>query len=68
VLYLVNGKWAIGTPEEVLTTELLSRLYGTPVDVLKVRGRIIVVNANDSAGLNGHHHVPSAHSGDGGAA
>lgn len=66
VLYLVNGKWAIGTPEEVLTTELLSRLYGTPVDVLKVRGRIIVVNANDSAGLNGHHHIPSVHSSEGG--
>lgn len=65
VLYLVNGKWAIGTPEEVLTTELLSRLYGTPVDVLRVRGRIVVVNANDTPEQNGHHHVPSVHSGGG---
>jgi zinc/manganese transport system ATP-binding protein len=67
VLYLVNGKWAIGTPEEVLTTELLSRLYETPVDVLKVRGRIVVVNASDAPELNGHHHVPSSH-GSGGMA
>jgi zinc/manganese transport system ATP-binding protein len=53
VLYLVGGKWAIGTPDEVLTTKSLSRLYGTPVDVLRVRGRVIVVNTNDS----GHHHI-----------
>src|SRR5580704_1400229 len=30
VLYLVGGKWAIGTPEEVLTSKSLSTLYGTP--------------------------------------
>jgi zinc/manganese transport system ATP-binding protein len=56
VLYLVDGKWAIGTPEEILTTESLSKLYGTPVDVLRVRGRIIVVNASDEAIVNGGHH------------
>ena len=33
VLYLVGGQWAIGTPEEVLTSERLSALYGTTVDV-----------------------------------
>jgi zinc/manganese transport system ATP-binding protein len=65
VLYLANGKWAIGTPEEILTTEVLSKLYGTSVDVLKVRGRIVVVNASDTPELNGHHHVPSTHSGGG---
>ncbi len=51
VLYLVGGKWAIGTPEEVLNTKSLSRLYGTTIDVLRVRDRIIVVNTND----NEHH-------------
>ncbi len=30
-------------PAEVLTTETLSRLYDTPVDVLRVRGRVVVV-------------------------
>jgi zinc/manganese transport system ATP-binding protein len=60
VLYLAGGKWAIGTPEEVLTTETLSQLYGLPVDVLKVRGRIIVVNASDNTGLNGHHHAQNS--------
>ena len=34
-----RARWAIGTPDEVLTSETLSRLYGTEVDVLRVRGR-----------------------------
>ena len=59
VLYLVNGKWAIGTPKEVLTTDSLSRLYGTPVDVITVRGRIIVVNASENQGVGNHHHIPN---------
>ena len=63
VLYLVNGKWVLGTPEEVLTTEVLSRLYGTTVDVLKVRGRIVVVSASDALEASGHHHISSAHAG-----
>jgi zinc/manganese transport system ATP-binding protein len=51
VLYIVGGKWAIGKPDEVLTTKSLSQLYGTPVDVLRVRDHIIVVNTSD----NEHH-------------
>jgi zinc/manganese transport system ATP-binding protein len=48
ILYLVGGRWAIGTPNEVMTTECLSDLYATQVDVIRVRGRIIVVGAADS--------------------
>ena len=59
VLYLANGKWAIGTPDEVLTTESLSKLYGTTVDVVKVRGRVLVVNAGEAV----HHHVRTVHEG-----
>ncbi|HVU60945.1 MAG TPA: metal ABC transporter ATP-binding protein [Mycobacteriales bacterium] len=60
VLYLVGGRWAIGTPDEVMTTERLSDLYGAPVDVLRVRDRIIVVGAPDLEHdhlSGGHHHV-----------
>jgi zinc/manganese transport system ATP-binding protein len=60
VLYLANGKWAVGTPGEVLTTESLSKLYGTPVDVVKVRGRIVVVSGEGS-GASGHHHIHAIH-------
>jgi len=56
VLYLAPGRWAIGTPEEVLTTETLSRLYDTPVDVLRVRGRIVVVGTPDDEGVHHHEH------------
>ncbi len=51
VLYLVEGRWAIGTPDEVMTTERLTQLYRTPVDVLHLGGRIVVVGAPDA----GHH-------------
>jgi zinc/manganese transport system ATP-binding protein len=43
VLYLAEGRSAIGRVDEVVRTEVLSRLYGYPVDVLHVRGRILVV-------------------------
>jgi zinc/manganese transport system ATP-binding protein len=61
VLYLVGGRWAIGTPDEIMTSERLSDLYGTEVDVVRLRGRIVVVGAPDAAhGEAGgdHHHHP----------
>ena len=58
VLYLAPGDWAIGAPREVLTSETLSRLYGTPVDVLEVRGRIVVVGTPDDHGAH-HDHGPA---------
>ena len=57
LLYLVGGRAAVGTPEEVLTSEALSELYGASVDVLRVGGRVLVVAGDDSAShLLGHHH------------
>ncbi|MGA9762238.1 MAG: ATP-binding cassette domain-containing protein [Gaiellaceae bacterium] len=49
VLYLAPGSWAAGSADEVLTSETLSELYRTDVDVLRVRGRIIVVGTPDQA-------------------
>lgn len=61
VLYLVGGKWAVGAPDEVMTTERLSELYEADIDVLRVRGRVVVVGAPDSAhsepGGSHHHHL-----------
>jgi zinc/manganese transport system ATP-binding protein len=56
VLYLAGGRWAQGTPDEVLTTQTLSALYGWPVDVLHVRGRVIVVGGGDAGGDLGAGH------------
>jgi zinc/manganese transport system ATP-binding protein len=47
VLYLAGGTWAIGAVDEVMTSDTLSHLYGTEIDVLRVRGRIVVVGAPD---------------------
>jgi zinc/manganese transport system ATP-binding protein len=54
VLYLAGGAWAIGSVDEVMTSETLSALYGTDVDVLRVRGRVVVVGTPDDE--HGHHH------------
>ena len=44
VVYVARGQIAVGTPDEVITTETLSRLYNTPIEVLHASdGRIIVV-------------------------
>ncbi|HUZ83487.1 MAG TPA: metal ABC transporter ATP-binding protein [Gaiellales bacterium] len=55
VLYLAPGRWAIGTPAEVLTSETLGGLYGTPVDVLTLGGRVVVVGTPDDAGAHHDH-------------
>ena len=50
--------FAIGEPDEVLTTERLSELYGTTVEVLRLGERIIVAAGEDggASSLLGHHH------------
>ena len=58
VLYLAPGNWAIGAPDEVLTSETLTQLYGTDVDVLRVRGRVVVVGTPDDQHV---HHVDHDH-------
>ena len=48
VLYLVDGRFRIGTAAEVMTSEVLSELYRTDVEVLHVRGRLVVVGTGDA--------------------
>ncbi|MGW0173314.1 metal ABC transporter ATP-binding protein [Rhodococcus sp. NPDC003322] len=48
VLYLVDGRFRIGTAAEVMTSEVLSELYRTEVEVLHVRGRLVVVGTGDA--------------------
>jgi zinc/manganese transport system ATP-binding protein len=46
-----------GTPDEVIRSETLSRLYGTPVEVLRTTdGRVIVVGQNEPVSYHGHDH------------
>ncbi len=63
VVYLAEGGAAAGPPSEVVTTATLTRLYGTPVEVLRTAaGRLVVVGGGETgAGLggHGHRHAPS---------
>jgi zinc/manganese transport system ATP-binding protein len=43
IVYLVGGRAASGTAEEVVRTDVLSELYGRPVEVLHIHGRVLVV-------------------------
>lgn len=58
VLYVARGRWAAGSTDEVMTTESLSALYGSHIDVLRAHGRIVVVGGDEL----GHGHV-KAHPG-----
>jgi zinc/manganese transport system ATP-binding protein len=49
VLYLVDGRFRIGAPAEVMTSEVLSELYRTDVDVLRLRDRLVVVGTEEHA-------------------
>ncbi len=49
VLYLGHGRAALGTTEAVITSEVLSRLYDAPIEVLRLNGRIVVVAAHGGA-------------------
>jgi zinc/manganese transport system ATP-binding protein len=43
VMYLARGHSAIGTPDKVITSAMLSQLYGAPVEVVQAQGRVFVV-------------------------
>lgn len=57
ILYLAPGGHRVGTPDEVLRSEVLSQLYGTAVDVVRVQGRVLVIGDPDSA----HHDHAHGH-------
>jgi len=53
VVYLAGGQVLCGSPREVITSENLTRLYGTPIEVLTdSHGRLVVV---------GEPHAPAHH-------
>jgi zinc/manganese transport system ATP-binding protein len=64
VLYLGNGQAALGTVEEVVTAPVLSRLYGTDIEVVHAGGHIFVLSRGRDVERcdhlhdrgHGHHH------------
>ncbi|MBF0672269.1 MAG: metal ABC transporter ATP-binding protein [Salinibacterium sp.] len=59
VLYLAGGRFRIGTPDEVLRSEVLSYMYNTPIEVIRTRGRVAVLGAPEGYGVHDHleHHI-----------
>lgn len=59
VLYLAGGRFQVGTPDEVLRSEVLSSMYDTPVEVIRSHGRVAVLGAPEGYGVHDHpeHHV-----------
>ncbi|HZP52800.1 metal ABC transporter ATP-binding protein [Actinocrinis sp.] len=58
VVYIASGGAACGTPQEVITTETLTRLYSTPVEVLRTSdGRLVVVGGPEAPALHTDRHA-----------
>ena len=55
VVYVAAGRAAAGPADEVIRTEVLSALYGSHVDVLNVRGRILVIAGDEQQEPQAHH-------------
>ena len=50
VIYLAHGGAVMGPPEQVITADTLTMLYGTPIDVLRDQaGRLVVVGQPDTS-------------------
>jgi zinc/manganese transport system ATP-binding protein len=56
VLYLGRGQAALGTVDEVITSPVLSRLYGFEIDVIRVKGRIFVMSGDQDVERDAHRH------------
>jgi zinc/manganese transport system ATP-binding protein len=58
VLYLGNGRAALGTVDDVIRPEVLSPLYGAPIEVVRAGGHIFVMShGQDIEREHGHDHA-----------
>ena len=60
ILYIANGRFTLGTPQEVLRSDVLTALYGAHVFVLRAGDRLVVVGAPDAEASH-HHHDGQVH-------
>ena len=58
VVYIAAGGVASGSPRDVITSQTLTRLYGTPVEVLTTSdGRLVVVGTPEAPAHHSDRHV-----------
>lgn len=58
VLYVGSGRAVLGTVDDVITGPVLSRLYGSPIEVLRVGRRIFVMASDIEVEGEAHRHEP----------
>src|SRR5262249_43737652 len=64
VVYLAHGGAVAGTPDAVMTSETLSRLYDTSIEVLRTSdGRLIVVGHPEAMSIHADRHAHSEREG-----
>jgi zinc/manganese transport system ATP-binding protein len=56
VLYLGNAQAVLGTVEVVITAPVLSRLYGTDIQVVRAEGHIFVMSRGRDVEVSDHQH------------
>jgi zinc/manganese transport system ATP-binding protein len=57
VVYIAGGSAVEGPPEDVISSETLSRLYGAPIEVLRASdGRLVVVGQPEAPFVHGDRH------------
>jgi zinc/manganese transport system ATP-binding protein len=62
VLYIIDGEFRLGTPDDVMTSEVLSELYKSPVEVIRRDDRLIVLGGSEIAPA--HHDHTHGHDAD----
>ncbi len=65
LVYLAAGHAAAGTPEEVVRTEVLTRLYGRPIRVIHAEGRVLVLADSGRPPDEVHHDLETVPAADG---
>jgi zinc/manganese transport system ATP-binding protein len=58
ILYMMDGAFRVGTPDEVMRSEVLTELYKSPIEVIRRPGQVIVLGAETAAEAHHDHQVP----------
>lgn len=57
VLYFAKGKCVIGSIDDIITSRTLSALYGTPIEVMPFKNRLLVLGEDQFLHDQDYHHV-----------
>ena len=52
VIYLARNKGAIGSVNQIINSENLSRLYGLPIEVIQHGNQLLVINKKSGNYIN----------------